>query len=178
MKNRSAKGEGVHRGLSRRDALAAIFGLPIALASCRTREGKRLPPGEIVGASHERGHLLRVGISESGSRNAEPPKRVTTLIVGGGVAGLSAAWRLRRAGETNFALVELEDALGGNSRSAQNYPWGAHYLPSPLKENRALIELLGEMSVLEGVDDDGEPVAHEHLLIRDPQERVYYRSEE
>jgi hypothetical protein len=55
------------------------------------------------------------------------------------------------------------------------YPWGAHYLPAPRKENRALVTLLDELGVLEGADGEGEPVVGEQFLCRDPEERVYYR---
>jgi phytoene dehydrogenase-like protein len=69
------------------------------------------------------------------------------LIVGGGVAGLSAAWRFLRAGFEDFVLLELEPEPGGTARSGEAhgvvpYPWGAHYLPAPRKENRALVALL------------------------------------
>ena len=37
------------------------------------------------------------------------------MIVGGGIAGLSAAWKLRKSGITNFRVLELEDEAGGNS---------------------------------------------------------------
>ena len=60
---------------------------------------------------------------------------VPVAIVGGGVAGLSAAWRLERAGLRDFVVLELEDVAGGTSRSGTGavtpYPWGAHYVPVP-----------------------------------------------
>ena len=56
-------------------------------------------------------------------------------ILGAGVAGLSAAWRLHRRGVTDFTVLELEDRPGGTSRSGENavsaFPWGAHYVPAP-----------------------------------------------
>ena len=55
------------------------------------------------------------------------------------------------------------------------YPWGAHYVPAPLRENRLLVTLLEEMEILEGRDRDGEPVVAEQFLCRDPQERLFYR---
>ena len=42
-----------------------------------------------------------------------------------------------------------------------------------MKENRALLTLLSEMGVVEGTDDDGEPVYAEHVLCRDPHERLF-----
>src|SRR5207253_9186713 len=100
--------------------------------------------------------------------------------VGGGVAGLAAAWRFLKAGFEDFVLLELEPAPGGTARSGDAhgvvpYPWGAHYLPAPPKENRALVRLLDELGVLEGTDSEGEPVVAEQFVCRDPEERVFYR---
>jgi hypothetical protein len=168
------------RGLNRREVLAAFLGVPFALAACRTlQEGSAaapLPEGEIVGASDGVGHLIRDGL------RPEPQtwERVGVLVVGGGVAGLAAAWRFLRAGFEDFVLLELEPAPGGTARSGEAhgvvpYPWGAHYLPAPLKENRALAALLDEIGVLEGVDSEGDPVVAEQFLCRDPEERIFYR---
>ena len=165
------------RGLTRRELLAAFLGVPFALAACGTREEEPpLPEGEIVGASDRLGHMLRDGL------RPEPQtwERASVVIVGGGVAGLAAAWRFLRAGFEDFVLLELEPAPGGTARSGDAhgvvpYPWGAHYLPAPLKENRALVALLDELGVLEGADSEGEPVVAEQFLCRDPEERVFYR---
>ena len=166
--------------MNRRELLAAFLGAPLALAACRGRQAEvRFPEGEIVGASDEVGHRLRdhrrVEVAE------ENWQRTGVVIVGAGVAGLAAAWRLLRGGVEDFVVLELEQAAGGTSRSGERreaavpYPWGAHYLPAPAKENRALVSLLDEMGVLEGRDDGGEPVVAEQFLCRDPEERVFYK---
>jgi hypothetical protein len=163
--------------MNRREILAAFLGLPFALAACRRSEAPPLPEGEIVGASDVFGHRLRDGL-----RVEVPQDAWTTLpvvIVGGGVAGLTAAWRLKNSGFTNFALIELETAPGGTARSGTNgrfsFPWGAHYIPAPMKENTALVSLLAEMGVVEGKDNNGEPIIGEQFLCRDPEERVFYK---
>jgi phytoene dehydrogenase-like protein len=161
--------------LSRRDLLAAFLGAPAALAGCSAPVPELA--GEIVGASEGLGHRLRDGIPPVPT--AERWQRVGVVIVGGGVAGLAAAWRLLRAGFEDFLLLELEPALGGTARSGASplarYPWGAHYVPTPMTENRLLIELLDEMGVLEGRDAEGKPVVAEQYLCRDPQERIFHR---
>lgn len=162
---------------TRRDILAAFLGLPAALAGGCNRSMPPLPPGRIVGASDDVGHLVRDGL------RPEPPadrwEQTFVLIVGGGVAGLSAAWRFLRAGFSDFVLLELETAPGGTARSGSSplvpFPWGAHYIPAPMKDNRALILLLEEMGILEGRTGDGQPIVAEQFLCRDPQERVFYR---
>jgi len=164
--------------MNRRELLAAFLGVPFALAACRTGESARFPEGEIVGASDHLGHLIRDGLRPEPAADAW--ERAGVVIVGGGVAGLAAAWRFLKAGFEDFVLLELEPAPGGTARAGEAhgvvpYPWGAHYLPAPLKENRALVRLLDEMGVLEGADAEGEPVVAEQFVCRDPEERIYYR---
>jgi phytoene dehydrogenase-like protein len=160
--------------LSRRQMLASFLGLPAAVSACKT--ARSLPEGKIVFPSQTLGHKLR---------DQAPPEigparftRTGVVIVGGGVAGLSAAWRLRRAGFSDFVVLELDPVVGGTAKSERSsvsaYPWGAHYITVPMKENRALIALLGEMGVIEGQEASGEPVVREEVLCRDPQERLFH----
>ena len=130
-----------------------------------------------MGQSDVFGHQVRDGL-----RVEVPPDAwtdVPVVIVGGGVAGLTAAWHLQRSGYEDFVLIELEKAAGGTSRSGSNsqisFPWGAHYIPAPMKDNTALISLLDEMGVLEGKDRNGEPIVAEQFLCRDPEERIFYK---
>jgi len=159
--------------LSRRELLGAFLGMPAALAACRTTEA-RLPPGSIVYPSQVLGHRVRDGVHVAPAAFERAP----VVIVGGGVAGLSAAWRLLRAGFDDFVLLELDRAPGGTAKSGANevsaFPWGAHYITVPMKENRALLALLDELGIVEGADEDGEPVIGEPYLCRDPQERLFH----
>lgn len=156
--------------MNRRDLLVALLGAGFVGCSPTRRD---LPPGELVGADVALGHRLR-------ERHTLRPQRWETLplvLVGAGVAGLSAGWQLRRAGWDRWVLLELEADLGGTARAGAGpipHPWGAHYLPAPRQENVALLELLGEMGVVEGTDAaTGEPVYAEHVLCRDPHERLF-----
>jgi protoporphyrinogen oxidase len=163
--------------LTRREVLAAFLGVPAALAACRSNAVPPLPSGEIVGASDGVGHRIRDGVTITPSQDNW--QHTGVVIVGGGAAGLTAAWRLLKSGYSNFVLLELEREPGGTARSGSSplvpYPWGAHYLPAPMKENTVLISLLDEMGVLEGTTSEGEPVVAEQYLCRDPEERVFYR---
>ncbi|HSO74555.1 MAG TPA: FAD-dependent oxidoreductase, partial [Blastocatellia bacterium] len=165
-------------GLTRRDVLAAFLGVPTALMACRSPEAARFPEGHVVGASDAIGHRLRDAFTITPSQDQW--QRAGVVIVGGGVAGLSAAHRLLKAGFDDFVLIELERAPGGTARSGTSptiaYPWGAHYLPTPTKENIELISLLDEMGILEGRDEQGEPIVAEQFLCRDPEERVFYQA--
>lgn len=162
---------------TRREILKSFLGLPLALSACKTDAPRIEYDGEIVGASSNIGHILRE------KRNFEVPesswKNTKLAIVGGGVAGLSAAWKLKSEGFDDFVLLELEKKIGGTSASGSNkltsYPWGAHYLPVPFKENEDLVGLLDEMNLIESKDDDGKLIIREQYLTRDPEERVFYK---
>ncbi|HYH07729.1 MAG TPA: FAD-dependent oxidoreductase [Thermoanaerobaculia bacterium] len=151
--------------LTRREILAAFLGAPVAALACRSRAPLALPPGEIVGASHEVGHRLRGGPPPAPSRW----ETHDVVIVGSGIAGLAAAWRLARGGVRDVVVFELEPAAGGTSRSSASYPWGAHYVVAPSPANTVLTRLLEEMGVIEN------GVIGEQFLVRDPEERLFYR---
>jgi protoporphyrinogen oxidase len=167
----------IGQSFTRREILAALLGLPAAMAACRSNEAPRLPEGEIVGAADGFGHRLRDKLQIEVPQDRWEKAQV--VIVGGGVAGLAAARQLLKAGFDDFVMLELERVPGGTARSGSSpvvaYPWGAHYLPAPMKENTALIELLDEMGMIEGRAADGEPVIAEQFLCRDPEERIYYK---
>jgi monoamine oxidase len=166
--------------MTRRDVLAAFLGAPLAAAACK--KPKRVPDGDLAFRPEELGHRVR------DERPPEVPadkwERARVVIVGGGVAGLSAAWRLASRGMDDFVLLELESAPGGTARSGANatsaYPWGAHYITTPMKENRDLVALLRAFDLVEGEsqgDASREPVFREEVLCRDPQERVFQGGE-
>jgi hypothetical protein len=131
-------------------------------------------PGRIVGSSCQDGHLLLGGFGFPRPARSE---RAAVVIVGGGVAGLAAARRLRQAGVRDFLLVELEATVGGNARAGRTevtaFPWGSHYLPLPNPETRAVRELLAELGVIERFDRQGRPVYNERHLCHAPQERLF-----
>ncbi len=111
--------------------------------------------GTVGGADMARGHRLRDGKFPAPSRE----ERTGVIIVGGGVAGLAAGWTLAEAGYEDFTLIELEDETGGNARAGQNavsaYPLGAHYLPVPNREAKALRHMLTTFGMIKGADASG-----------------------
>lgn len=162
--------------MNRRELLASFLGIPLAaMSGCGIGTPKLPPKGGLTWASSAlTGHALRDGVDfDLAPREWSD---VEVVIVGGGIAGLSAARRLSQAG-VEFVLLELESEPGGTSFSGESsvvaYPWGAHYLPVPMPHDEELIELLDEVGVVEGRSDDGGPVIAEQFLCRDPQERVF-----
>ena len=157
-------------------SLTAVAGATGGVYAWRRLDSPKMPPlpeGEILGASNVLGHRLRTGqIPEPGETLKTP-----VIIVGGGIAGLSAGWKLQQAGFTDFAILELESEVGGNARSGKNvvtaYPWGAHYLPFPTQESRAVRELLADFGVLQGDPYTAEPVYDERFISFAPRERLY-----
>ncbi len=134
-------------------------------------------PGEIgggfVGTSAQRGHLLQ------GARAWPAPSithKTDVLIAGGGIAALAAARSLRLKGVEDFALLELEDDAGGNSRGGSvagfACPLGAHYLPLPGDDAPEVQDLLEELGLRERVA--GRWQYDERHLCHSPQERLFF----
>ena len=164
--------------LSRRDLFACLIGAHASLWLGCNRP-KASFGGQLLSPDFATGHRIRDRLL-----TAEPPstrEQVDVLIVGGGIAGLSAAWRLKQAGAGRVVLLEIDSVPGGTSRGEREgefaFPWGAHYVPTPLKHQRGLIALLKEMEVVIGEHADGEPKVAEQYLCRDPQERVFVEGE-
>ena len=130
-------------------------------------------PGELVGASSTIGHRLRGGAFA-------PPaemRQTGVVIVGGGIAGLGAGYRLARSGYDDFLLLDLEAAPGGNAASGRNevcaFPWGAHYVPLLTREARAVQALFEDFGIITGHGPTGAPIYDEYALCADPSERLY-----
>jgi glycine/D-amino acid oxidase-like deaminating enzyme len=150
---------------SRRKFLAAIAAP--ALVGLSAKAQRRIA-GSFVNDSFPIGHRLR---DRAAFRQATKTETFPIAIVGGGMSGLCAAWRLRKRGFSDFVLLEMEKQPGGNSRWGENevsaYPWAAHYVPVPDKNALLVRELFQELGVLK----DG--VWEERYLCFTPQERLF-----
>lgn len=145
------------------------------LAGC---DGARLPPLPpwlpvvIRRPGLAEGHWLR-------DLKSLPPsageRRTGTLIIGGGVAGLMAAWRLRQSGYDDFLLLAGPEP-GGNANGGQwrdvPYPRGAHYLPLPTVESTHVRQLLHELGMIESDPGGLRPRYDERLLLHASAERL------
>ena len=128
-----------HRSTRRQFLATAAAGAKVAATMAATATGSALNwagctgapsfRGQIVGPDRVLGHRLR-------DRDLPPPdafERHNVVILGGGIAGLSAARSLAQRSVRDVVVLEFETETGGNSRSGittvSAYPWGAHYLP-------------------------------------------------
>ena len=141
--------------------------LSAALIGLTAKAGPRIAGG-FVNESFPLGHRIR---DHARFRAASRTEKFPIVIVGGGVAGLSAAWRLNKRGFHDFVLLEMEPQAGGNSRWGENeisaFPWAAHYVPVPGPKTVLVRELFEELGVLQnGVWD-------ERRLCFAPQERLF-----
>jgi phytoene dehydrogenase-like protein len=150
--------------MRRRDFLttasAALVGLSL--------KSDRPIAGSFVNESAQLGHQLRDHASFTPPTKTE---KFSVVIVGGGIAGLSAGWRFRKRGFTDFVLLEMNDTAGGNARWGENeitaYPWAAHYIPVPGPRATYVRELFEDLGVLQN------GVWNERYLCFSPQERLF-----
>ncbi|MDB5847621.1 MAG: hypothetical protein JWP29_1373 [Rhodoferax sp.] len=154
--------------MQRRQFLASAGSLP--LLGCAPTPDM---VGGFTGIDMARGHLLRErGVWPAPTRT----RRVAVVIAGGGVAGLAAARSLRQRGVEDFALFELEDGAGGNSRGGMvngiACPLGAHYLPLPGDAAHEVQDLLEEFGLRQRVA--GRWTYDERHLCHSPQERLFF----
>ena len=111
-----------------------------------------------------------------------PSAEYTTdvAIVGSGIAGLTAAWRLAREGHTRFALVTGPEPHGNAASGATTlggerlrYPTGAHYLPLPSLESMHVRTMLADFGVLLDGAATATPTYDERVLVHAPDERLF-----
>ncbi|MEO3408102.1 FAD-dependent oxidoreductase [Mucilaginibacter sp. CAU 1740] len=129
--------------------------------------------GKLSGPNAKAGHALRDKLPMPAPSSQQSVK---TLIIGSGISGLSAARWLKKQGETDFKVLELEDHTGGNAsfgtNSVSSYPLGAHYLPIVNNYDKPLVDFLQETGVITHFDNKGLPFYNEYYLCFDPEERL------
>ncbi|MCB9793782.1 MAG: NAD(P)-binding protein [Alphaproteobacteria bacterium] len=159
--------------LSRRQLLAALGATAAACADPPKRTPPPPPVRDLSASLMARGHLLRGPAPDPALPKGDP---LDLAIVGAGVAGLSAAWRLRGA-DLRMRVFELGAAAGGTAGQGEGphgpFPLGAHYITLPSPGARALRALLTQLGVITGFDGQGRPRYRDTDLCFAPQERLY-----
>jgi predicted NAD/FAD-dependent oxidoreductase len=166
--------------MERRHFLHGAAWCALAATGCEGAPDVAHIQGGFTGVNVSRGHALRDALA-SGRPWQQPAHTHQTgvLIAGGGVAGLAAARALQMHGVDDFALLELEDSAGGNSRGSTvggiACPMGAHYLPLPSDDAPEVQDLLEELGLRQRVA--GRWQYDERHLCHSPQERLFFNGE-
>ncbi|MCX7012140.1 MAG: FAD-dependent oxidoreductase, partial [Candidatus Sumerlaeota bacterium] len=97
------------------------------------------------------------------------------IIIGGGVSGLAAAWKLRQLKHDNILLLEKDDAVGGFARDESSgelvYSIAAAYTAYP--DNDELVALYADIGVVTGVDARGNAIIAERYLPQSIADKDY-----
>lgn len=157
--------------MDRRRFLLASAGC--ALAGCSKLTFLEQPP-LLHYPGMQDGHWLRDG------QSLPAPSGVIVTdvaILGSGLAGLTAAWKLAKEGHQRFVVLSGPE-FGGNAAGGRfgdlPFPRGAHYLPLPSLESVHVREILADLSLLTGDPLAARPYFDESALIHAPESRVYY----
>ncbi|BCL76582.1 amino oxidase [Jeongeupia sp. HS-3] len=160
--------------MRRRQFLQA--GIAATLAATLPGCGAFTPRIRIARPGMDTGHALR-------ERRALPPPsqnisgeiHTDVAILGSGIAGLTAGWRLAREGYRNFVLVTGPEPFGNAAASnlaGMACPTGAHYLPLPTLASKHVRTLLAEMR-LSNDAFAAAPEYDESALVHAPESRLW-----
>lgn len=158
--------------MNRRDFLYSLAAIPF-LSSCKSEKSAFKFSGQFIGPDIANGHRLRGNDFPQYSNT----KKIKVAIIGAGVSGLTAGWNLHRNDISDYRIFELENTIGGNSRSGKNqtsaFPWGAHYLPIPNESALVLKTFLAESGAIVANYDGAKPTYNDRFLCFTPEERLY-----
>ena len=112
-----------------------------------------------------RAEILPASSAETGNGSGhEGTETKDVVVVGGGLAGLSAGWRLRH---WDTVVLESDQRVGGRIRSERRGPywlnWGAHVFAGPGTSTDALLNEVGITAVavpgsLKGLSMNGKSI--------------------
>jgi phytoene dehydrogenase-like protein len=160
------------RGFLKR--LLSLGLLVLSFSGCQTPKNKLTV---LKGPSQRLGHKLRDSVFLNTQPNWGQSSIKPVVIIGGGIAGLSAGWWLKKQGVEDFMLLELEPHCGGNSQFGENpvsrYPLGAHYLPIPSDSSVYVREMLEDFGVIQGTDEKKRPIYDDTMVCQAPHERLF-----
>nr|WP_315258025.1 NAD(P)-binding protein [uncultured Duganella sp.] len=122
----------------------------------------------------DEGHFLR------DKRALPPPSQVIhtdVAILGSGVAGLTAAWKLKKLGKTDVLMIDGPQPYGnaaGGAFGEYEYPTGAHYLPLPSPESTHVREILSDLGIIQKDPYGEKPYYDERFILHAPEERLLH----
>jgi hypothetical protein len=122
----------------------------------------------------DEGHFLR------DRRAIPPPSQVIhtdVVILGSGVSGLTAAWKLKKLGKTDVLMIDGPQPYGnaaGGAFGEYEYPTGAHYLPLPSPESTHVREILADLGIIQKDAFAEKPYYDERFILHAPEERLLF----
>lgn len=132
-----------------------------------------LPAGLDKGDATKLCHELRDG--KSWALPAAEGDLLDCVVIGGGISGLTAAWKLRKLGHDAILVLEKEAPAGGLSRrdgiAPRLYSQCTAYTVMPYNDN--LIELYTDLAIVTGQDAGGLPVLAEGYELAAPVNNAY-----
>ncbi|MES2049489.1 MAG: NAD(P)-binding protein [Pseudomonadota bacterium] len=118
------------------------------------------------------GHFLR------DHKSLPPPSEVIetdVVILGSGIAGLTAAWKLNKEGKQDFLMItgpQLYGNAAGGHFGDLAYPTGGHYLPLPSPESVHVREILSDLGIIQRNPFSEKPYYDERFILHGPEERL------
>ena len=94
---------------------------------------------------------------------SEPPTK-SVAVIGGGITGLTAAWRLHRAG-LNVSLFEKSPRVGGAIVTTEQDGWLIEGGPNSLQQTAGISELLGDLGLTRQCIP-ASPAARKRFIVR------------
>ncbi|MET0857853.1 MAG: NAD(P)-binding protein [Telluria sp.] len=161
--------------MDRRSFLAAAGGTGLsALAGAAVFQRWQEVTPSVHYPGRAEGHYLR----ERGALPA-PSKVIDTdvVILGSGIAGLAAAWRLNRDGHRGALMIDGPQPFGnaaGGHFGELAYPTGGHYLPLPSPESRHVREILFDLGIIVRDPYADKPLYDERYVLHGPEERLLF----
>jgi hypothetical protein len=132
-------------------------------------------PAKVNYPGRAEGHFLRQ------RRPLPPPSQVVetdVLILGSGIAGLTAAWKMHKEGKRDFLMIDGPQPYGnaaGGQFGDLAYPTGGHYLPLPSKESFHVREILSDLGIILRDPLGERPYYDERYILHAPEERLLFR---
>ncbi len=127
------------------------------------------------------GHFLRNLLRDH--RSLPPPStqfETDVVILGSGIAGLTAAWKMNKEGHQNFVMIDgpqpYGNAAGGHFGDLA-YPTGGHYLPLPSPESVHVRELLSDLGIILRNPLSERPYYDERFILHGPEERLLFNGQ-
>jgi hypothetical protein len=153
---------------------AAVAGVSALAGAAGFQRWQEIPP-TLHYPGRDEGHYLR------DKKNLPAPTSVIetdVVILGSGIGGLAAAWKLNKAGHRGALMIDgpqpYGNAAGGHFGDLA-FPTGGHYLPLPSPESVHVREILFDLGIIQRDPFAEKPYYDERYVLHGPEERLLYQ---